>query len=469
MHTPTLVGAGTNLLSLPVEVLQHIVLFVGLLRYDDSESRRPKPSALHHLAYGTNRLLRSLALPHIGRLASTRDAPQELLLQQGQSMDSRGLVRVLRHHDLPEDEMDLVPFARLGHLYPNMRQLVLSFPASSIATQQTVLRCPGVTETPSPNKVTSLVIRRGRAGEVDMFMHLFTHAAASFPNLTHVEYLHCRRMRLWLRIVASTPTVRSLVVTPRWTIDCPPLQTWECGDMWSKLTNFAFTSPPPTPLDAHTSQIIPALVGFALAPTAPLRSLSLATQLATHLNTNSYQLSDLVTAIISSFGAVPLISFGLDVHATCGPADLHKLASAFPKLRKLSLGDRLIWQGSRSDLLGSLLPLDSLEVLSCRVLPDTPPSTYDPPSDSSEPLDAQSLGRAAASPYPDNDLDTDLAEFASPAQIALEAALVMPRLSRVGFTGRQSTMEWFRISREEDGRPVRAEGFELYCLYLDRP
>jgi hypothetical protein len=176
---------------------------------------------------------------------------------------------------------------------------------------------------------------------------------------------------------------------------------------------------------------------------------------------------DILDAVSASFGSANLTSLSLDDYAVAEPCDLHRLATSFSSLKTLSLGDRFIWKGSRvrfflapspsfvnlyllpqADFLNALIPLASLHTLSCRIFPESPATTF----------------RLAFSPAEE---EGEEEEYASPASIAIEAASLLPKLSLVGFSGRQSSEEWFKVRRDGEGRPEEAEGVELYSLDLD--
>ncbi|GAA5994956.1 uncharacterized protein JCM10292_004452 [Rhodotorula paludigena] len=206
----------------------------------------------------------------------------------------------------------------------------------------------------------------------------------------------------------------------------------------------------------HGSSIAAFLQNFPFpAGQVRLRRLSVTTQLQTRFVSSPRALQDIVTALISTFSHAPLESLAFDDHASCESEDLARLAAGFPALRSLSLGDRMVWNGSRRDLLSSLAPLTSLETLSCRLLPVVPPSLFD----------------SLPSPKADESVceGDDLEQFASPASIALEAATVLPALALVGFSGQSSAVEWFRVRRDAESQPCEVEAVTLVDLDLDRP
>lgn len=94
-----------GLLSLPVETLDLIIQYVALLRLEYSESRRPEPSALHHLAYGTNRLLRTLALPYLFRTLETTKAPPDVWLPGAGLVSAKRFARTIRYIELRKDDL----------------------------------------------------------------------------------------------------------------------------------------------------------------------------------------------------------------------------------------------------------------------------------------------------------------------------------------------------------------------------
>ncbi|GAA6001853.1 hypothetical protein JCM10207_002351 [Rhodosporidiobolus poonsookiae] len=426
-----------NLLDLPIEVLEQIVVFVALLRYETSESRRPKPSALHHLAYGTNRLLRTLALPHLGRLATTESISTQIIAANGRLVDSRSLVRVLQHPKGASKQY--WPVSQLAERYPRLEHLVLSldpddkknmhlgnlpfFMSAGLDERGRV----NTTVTPHP-QVKTLEIRHGAGRVWPLFLE---HMPQAFPSLETVKLFHCWRLERWLQVL--TPTVTCLEVAVHASMLDMPLAGW------GKVQHF------PQPF------LFESLRHFALAlpPSSPLLSLDISSQLPTHFTTAPLRFSQVVAAIIASFGSAALSSLAIDEYARATPADLAVLSAAFPLLSSLSLGDRTIWEGSRTDFLDALSPLSSLERLECRLFPDSPACTLFPPPAAGEGEEAD--------------------EFASPSSIALEAALSLPKLSLVGFSGRQSAVEWLRIIRDKDGQPERTEAVELYSMDLTRP
>ncbi|GAA5850107.1 hypothetical protein JCM8547_001013 [Rhodosporidiobolus lusitaniae] len=333
---PSSSSALVNLLDLPVELVVRILDYVEMLKNEYSESRRPNPSALHHLAYGTCRRLRSLALPRLFRHGSTSDKPARFFsLDVGAYLDGGRFVTVLRH----EATQPYWPVSA-GEGYEAVERLVLTFSRE----EKALLQASSTVE--------------GRS---------------AFPRLKTLE----------------------------------------------------------------------------LSSTSPLRFLSFWTQLPTHFTTPPGQFGHVVSALIASFGAIPLASLTIDEYASAEAVDLHTLASSFPHLKRLSLGDRMIWKGSRADLLDALSPLSSLQELSCRIFPDIPASTFRHPS-----------------AHPGL---TEEDEYASPASIALEAASLLPKVSLIGFSGRQSTVEWLRVRRDQAGGPEWAEAVELYEEDLERP
>ncbi|GAA5832175.1 hypothetical protein JCM11251_004268 [Rhodosporidiobolus azoricus] len=430
-----------NLLDLPVELLDQIVRGVALLRYEYSESRRPKPSAMHHLAYGTNRLLRSLALPYLGRLASTDDVPTTLLLSDGGTVDSRQFATVLAEKESGLCDK-IIDFAVL---YPAVKRVVASFPRNYLTLPVFCFYLPGLEDGACTNSIKSLEIRRGPFGPDEHLKFIEDCAPHSYPVLETLRLIHCSNTERWSCLPEIILSVTRLEVTPPTIYG--PLKNWHLDTAWSRLRHFALAVAAPT-----RNQVQPSLIyyteGFKLPVSSPLTSLALSTQLPTHFTSPPHQLKDVLRTITTSFGVAALTSFSLDEYAYCRPADLVTIASTFTALKKLSLGDRMIWRGSRADLLRSLTPLTSLQLLSCRILPDLPASTFRSPATFS--------------------LAEGEEEYASPASIALEAASILPRLSRVGFSGRQSTMEWFVVSRTSDGKPERAEAVELYSFDLDR-
>ncbi|GAA5921912.1 hypothetical protein JCM1841_000976 [Sporobolomyces salmonicolor] len=273
-----------------------------------------------------------------------------------------------------------------------------------------------------------------------------------FPRLTSLSLFHVDLE--WLFVFATLSTIKNLTVVldTRGNLPQSGLKNWDAEQLWRTVESFVLHVPPPA-LDESMTPIKAYLEGLALPPACdmPLRSLSIATQLQNYFATLPKRMED-ITSALSPFFQLPLTSLALDEYAACEPADLTALASSFPTLKSLSLGDRIVWKGERVDLLSALSPLRYLVTLSCPLFPDAPSSRFRPlmlePDDSPEHLE----------------------DFASPVEIALEAAAILPALALVGFSGRQSTAEWWRVGRNpETGEPDQADAVELYCTDLDRP
>ncbi|GAA6032723.1 hypothetical protein JCM8097_000760 [Rhodosporidiobolus ruineniae] len=443
----------TTLLSLPLEVLDHIVRFVALLRFDYSESRRPRPSALHHLAYGVgNRTLRGLALPYFGREATTASWMTDVWGGGGERVDTRALVRALKqtgswaklHSSLTED---------FAQSYPNVERIVLLIPLKRMpgldGEYAKPAHCPGFASSSPAHRVKALEVRHALCEPSVPSTDAFP---ACFPNLESVNLFQCVDP-YWFKAATEAPRVTTLSVTvaERGGIGVPAL--WPAG-LWEKLVSLSLAVLPPdreikaTPIKAY-------LDGLNLPPTSTLRSLSLSTQLPTRFAVPPLSMRDVVTSTRSTFGQVPLTSLAIDEYASCAPADLDELCSAFPTLIKLELGDRMIWKGSRADFIHSLSPLFSLHTLSCRIFPETPASLFRP-----SPSRSPSPSSTAAVEEED--------QYASPASIALELAAALPRLAMVGFSGRQSQVEWFKVKRGTGEEPDEVESVERYSLELDR-
>ncbi|GAA5887553.1 hypothetical protein JCM6882_001447 [Rhodosporidiobolus microsporus] len=433
----------SNLLDLPVELLEQIVRDVALLRYDYSESRRPKPSALHHLAYGTNRLLRSLALPYLARLASTEDAPTSLLLEKGKTVDSRQFASFLAHTNGTNETSDALG-DDFNAFYPSVKRVVFSFPRrEGFVLNAPAAWSPGLSQRPSTNGIQSLEIRHGARDPVMRVFALLSFFGHSYPTLETLTLFHCHHIARWSSLAEETASVTRLEVVLADSVREPLLAEWKIGSAWTRLEHFSLAVAPPS-RDQDEPSMASCLEGFQLPPDSPLRSLSLSTQLPTRFTSPPHGMADVLPSIVSAFGSAALTSLAIDEYASCTAEDLATISTAFPTLKALNLGDRMVWKGTRAELLNALAPLTSLQLLSCRIPPDSPASSFRSSSDSGE------------------------EEYASPASIALEAASILPRLSRVGFSGRQSRVEWFVVSRTEEGKPERAEAVELYSLDLDR-
>ncbi|GAA5887696.1 hypothetical protein JCM5296_004461 [Sporobolomyces johnsonii] len=426
-----------RLLDLPDELVQLVLQFVALLEYEYGESRRPDPSPLHALAHSRNWRLRRLAMPLLHRRARTSD-PHLSLVVDGEVVSSAAFVRSVRHfRNVDESEPQEPPSA-----YPNLVNLSVRsdgpLPAEwleglvplrnlrSLELRRTGLHLPWTKKRPQ-------------------------QLPPDFPRLTSLSLFHNLE---WLFVFATLSTIKHLTVVldTRGNLPQSALKNWDAEPLWKTVESFVLHVPPPA-LDESITPIKTYLEGLALPPARdmPLRSLSIITQLQNYFATLPKNMRD-ITGALSPFSQLPLTSLALDEYAACEPADLAALASSFPALKSLSLGDRIVWKGERVNLLSALSPLRHLVTLSCPLFPDAPSSRFRPlllgPDDSPEHLE----------------------DFASPVEIALEAAAVLPALSLVGFSGRQSTAEWWRIGRNtETGAPDQADAVELYCTDLDRP
>ncbi|BGP36739.1 hypothetical protein JCM10449v2_000641 [Rhodotorula kratochvilovae] len=421
-----------GLLDLPVEVLELVVRWVALLRYDYSESRRPKPSALHHLAYGTNGLLRRIALPYLFREAWTAsDAWADKVWLPGEGLvEPTRFVRVLRHSLHGNVASEPTPL----ELAPQVERVVLAWSADRTFAYAPPMRPD------QASHVKSIELRHAGLPVLTLKDMYFSN----FANLVSVKLHNSTSLVLPVFYHISSITEFAFSVEHRAVIDTD-------APLWRQLRRLEIVVLPPSSRQRDANALAGFLQTFKF-PTANsnLRFLSLATQLDTVFTGEARPMHPIVQAIKASFGSIPLTSLSIDDHTTCTPQDLADLAAAFPTLKTLSLPDRTVWDGSRADLLAALSPLIGLETLSCRLPPDTPASLFDPPASPSS-----SSG--------------DDALFASPAAIALEAASHLPRLGLVGFVGQHSDMEWFRVRRNEEGRPEEAEGVRLVEMDLDRP
>jgi len=52
--------------------------------------------------------------------------------------------------------------------------------------------------------------------------------------------------------------------------------------------------------------------------------------------------------------------------------------------------------------------------------------------------------------------------------MALELAAAVPKLSLIGWAGRSSEFDWFRIGKNEGGEPVQVDEVTLYSTDLSR-
>ncbi|GAA5947030.1 hypothetical protein JCM10213_007282 [Rhodosporidiobolus nylandii] len=285
----------------------------------------------------TNRLLRALALalPYAGRLGTTTDRTAKVLVVVGVEVDSRQYLRTLRHDVDGDAPARRSAFEQLPEPYPNVERIVLSFPRELECGRQESFRCPGIAgQTKPASSVKSVEIRHAPNGPILRLLHILVAFSATFPSITSLTLFHCWRISRWRFLHPSMFDERGLA-------------TWETGDLWSRLASFSLAISPANK-DANITPLKRYLEHFQLPPVAPLRSLSLFTQLPTHFTVPPMLMHDVVSAIIPSFRA-PLSSLSIDEYASCTPTDLHNLATAFPSLRVLHLGDRMMWKGTRRE------------------------------------------------------------------------------------------------------------------------
>ncbi|BGP28906.1 hypothetical protein JCM10296v2_000642 [Rhodotorula toruloides] len=184
-----------------------------------------------------------------------------------------------------------------------------------------------------------------------------------------------------------------------------------------------------------------------LPPTANLRHLAIDTRFD-QFGMSPHAIDNLLRTITAIFGAVPLKTLELDDSVICSAANLAKLAETFPTLCTFTISDRTSWDGSRAEILSALSGFHRLTTLCLRLPSTTPASPYD---------------RAVVAESQDSPPDA----CASTAAIACEAAEVLPMLHHVGFSGQSSSIDWFRICRDDAGRPRSAEGVKFYSTDLD--
>ncbi|GAA5911853.1 hypothetical protein JCM8208_002460 [Rhodotorula glutinis] len=443
--SPSVAPSSPGLINLPVELLDLIMHWVALLPFEYSESRRPRPSALHHLAYGTNRLLRRAALPFLCRRPDEFEhgAPQQVW------MPGEGLVAV-------------DSYVRAWRQGPRSS----AYPPPGQTRLESLVYFNLAIPPPAPVLLVKyLEIRRPVHDDVDP--PVVSACLDAVPGLTSLkvvepdEFLLCD-LRARARLVDL-----SILVRPRASTDMGGL-----SQVFRRLRRLEIQVIRERRLGQPADKF--PLVIFLhnnFFPTGDihLRHLSLSVRLDPALPSVPQPMKPVVEALKTSFGSCYLTSLSLDEYTTCTPQDLALLASTFPTLEVLSLPDRTIWDGSRADLLAALAPLAALKKLSCRLFPTAPASTYDTPSvasptvtdDLHEPAVAASAAAAAD--------DDDDEQFASPHAIALEAAAHLPHLELVGFIGQHSETEWVRVHRDERGRPEVVEGVRLVEMDLDRP
>ncbi|GAA5834221.1 hypothetical protein JCM9279_004249 [Rhodotorula babjevae] len=433
----------TGLINLPLEILDLVVHWVALQRFEYSESRRPRPSALHHLAYGTNKLVRRAALPLLCRRPDEfKDgAPKQVWMPGEGLVDVDTFIRTWRQprgtsaHPPPgQTRLESLAFYRLvvpqGAPLLNVKHLELRRPVHDYMSPGTTSDCIAA----FPNLASCTVVEPDQflLRDLSSLEHLVDFALVVRPHaqveMGGLSQLYRRLRRLEIQVFQQRRVHEPVVEFP--------------------LVVFLHENTFPA-VDAH------------------LQDLSLSVRLDPTLRSVPQPMQPVLQALKTAFGSCRLAALSLDEYTTCAPQDLALLASTFPTLERLSLPDRTIWDGSRADLLAALAPLTALTTLSCRLFPTSPASTYDTPSPAS--LTAQAVLDDPHTPALDNRDHDDANDFASPHAIALEAAAHLPCLELCGFIGQHSGIEWVRVYRNEEGRPERAEGVTIFEMDLERP
>lgn len=194
--------AAVSLLDLPIEVIDLIVRWVALLRYDYSESRRPVPSALHHVACGTNKLLRRVALPYLFRTWQSRSDSHRRVWVPGARglVDTREFVRTWRQ---PRDDTGRVDDPRS---LPRLESLVF-FELPEV----------GAPDVPFPS-VTHVEVRRGQRDRARAWfgrLPALTSCTISDPQAHLLPVLHTRPRLVDLAVTVE-PTTRIDMDNPVW-------------------------------------------------------------------------------------------------------------------------------------------------------------------------------------------------------------------------------------------------------------
>ncbi|BGP04833.1 hypothetical protein JCM10049v2_000635 [Rhodotorula toruloides] len=445
-----------------------IIRYASLLRLESSESRRQAPSALHHLAYGTNRLLRTLALPYLFYSLDTSRLPPKVWLPDVGVVSAKRFARTIRYEESwkntrqyrwyrtssekRDDKKERQIFSEYAMLsqadFPLLEHIVLY----RLETKNFLPRV----KRPS----------RARGGDTSVFIRRLT--------LGHLYGLDKKAVEQSLTPFGAGVTSLSMdndttkrldSVLPRFTALQVLRLNYHYGDQNPFDAKFEATY---ARIKSLQLRLPGTFFGYAeeegdgsvrsipqgelptLPPTANLRHLAIDTRFD-QFGISPHAIDDLLQTITTVFGAVPLKTLELDDSVICSSANLAKLAQTFPTLRTFTMSDRTIWNGSRADILSALSSFRHLTTLCLRLPSTMPASPYD---------------RAVVAD-PQDDSPNDENAYASTAAIACEAAEVLPTLHHVGFSGQSSSIDWFRICRDNEGRPESAEGVKFYSTDLD--
>lgn len=274
-------------------------------------------------------------------------------------VDSRALARVLYYGEglWSRDYVEA---------FPNVEQLVYSWTPADLAW---ALVRKGQVEVSMEQSWPSVQLFEMRHGRDPSPLFEDTPIRRLFPSLRRVNLVFCILER-WLPLVAAHNTVIKLKVfmvndgEVEGRLKDWPVELWEriedlsvrlrsprrgdgaeleSGDYFH-LQGFQVRPSVFLLCSLPTQKVFPRL---QLPATSPLRTLSISTHLSAHFVLDPRRMRDVVTALSASFSFASLTSLSLDEYATATPNDLHRLAAAFPALRRLSLGDRIVWEGSR--------------------------------------------------------------------------------------------------------------------------
>jgi len=218
-----------GLVDLPLEILELVVRWVALQRFEYSESRRPRPSALHHLAYGTNQLIRRAALPLLCRRADEfqHGAPQQVWVPGEGLVDVDTFVRAWRQprgsaaHPLPrQTRLESLTYYRLADPPPSplldVKHLELRRPAHDYVAPAVVRDCLAAL----PNLTSCKVVEPDEFLLADLrtLKHLDDLALVVRPHartgMSDVSQLYRRLQRLEIQVFQQRRVEQPVVQFP---------------------------------------------------------------------------------------------------------------------------------------------------------------------------------------------------------------------------------------------------------------
>uniref|UniRef100_A0A0K3CPI4 Uncharacterized protein n=1 Tax=Rhodotorula toruloides TaxID=5286 RepID=A0A0K3CPI4_RHOTO len=438
----------TELLDLPLEVLDLIIRYVSLLPQECSESRRQAPSPLNHLAYGTNRLLRTLALPYVFYSLDTSRLPPKVWLPDVGIVSAKRFARTIRYEESWKNTRQYRWYRTDSEKRADKKERQIFFEYAMLSQtdfpvlEQVVLYRIETKDFLPRVKRSS----RARGGDTNVFVRKVT--------LRHLDGLDIRAIEQSLSPFAADVTIlcmNNTAVSPEAILSrFTALQSlrlnyhYEGEDPFDVSFEDTYTRLRSLRLYLH-GESFP-----QLPPSASLRHLAIETQLD-RFGVLPHAIDDILSTVTTIFGAVPLKTLELDDSVICSAANLAELAQTFPTLRTFTMSDRTVWDSSRADIFSALSGFRHLTTLCLRLPSTTPASPYD---------------RAVVAEPQDSGRE-DEEDHASTAAIACEAAEVLPTFHHVGFSGQSSSIDWFRICRDDKGRPESAEGVKFYSTDLD--